>query len=132
MFTPELLALMRSKIPRARWHRVARAVTFTARKPTGVAGQVEAVIAPSIVERVVRSDPVWLPRPDAVRDFGMAGCEEGVLIQIRNILARLQVGQILEIRSTDPGVREDFPAWCRLTAQEYLGAADGRYFVRKR
>jgi hypothetical protein len=29
-------------------------------------------------------------------------------------------------------VHEDFPAWCRMTGQEYLGAWDGRYFVRRR
>ena len=123
---------MRSKITRARWHRVARAVTFTARKPLHGAKRVAATIGPATAGGASEAGHVALPQPDAVRDFGAAGCEEGVLIQIRNALARLRVGQILEIRSTAFGVREDFPAWCRLTAQEYLGAADGRYFVRKR
>jgi tRNA 2-thiouridine synthesizing protein A len=123
---------MRGKIPRVRWHRVARAVTFTARKPGHDAGRVADTTGSATAGGAPEAGHVALPQPDAVRDFGAAGCEEGVLIQIRNALARLQVGQILEIRSTDPGAREDFPAWCRLTAQEYLGAADSRYFVRKR
>jgi TusA-related sulfurtransferase len=31
------------------------------------------------------------------------------------------IGQILEVVSTDEGIREDMPAWCRQTGQEYLG-----------
>jgi hypothetical protein len=121
---------MRRTIPRAKWDRVARSVVFTARKPPGGGGpaapQKRAAPAPS-------AEPLdAMPRAAVMRDFGAAGCEEGVLIKIRNLLAQLEAGEILEVRSTDPGVHEDFPAWCRMTGQEYLGAWDGRYFVRRR
>ena len=40
LFTPELLELMRSTIPHARWNRIARSVIFTARKPGATAEEV--------------------------------------------------------------------------------------------
>ena len=135
VFTSELLELMRRLIPRERWTRVARSVIFVARKASVPAGQVrrappsESTPAEGTVEH---DDTMGLPRPDAMWDFGAAGCEEGVLLRIRNLLAGLAPGQILEIRSMDPGVREDLPAWCRMTAQEYLGASGSRYFVKRR
>lgn len=33
----------------------------------------------------------------------------------------MKVGQILEVISTDEGIKEDIPAWCRLAGYEYLG-----------
>ena len=35
-------------------------------------------------------------------------------------IKRLGPGDILEVRSIDPGVREDLPAWCRMTGHELL------------
>jgi tRNA 2-thiouridine synthesizing protein A len=50
-------------------------------------------------------------------------------------MKRLESGAILEVRSTDPGVREDLPAWCRMTGNTLLAGQEGesgnRYFVRK-
>src|SRR6266702_2329086 len=44
-------------------------------------------------------------------------------------------GAVLEVRSTDPGVREDLPAWCRMTGNALLAEQEGeqrnRYFLRK-
>jgi tRNA 2-thiouridine synthesizing protein A len=56
----------------------------------------------------------------------------GATLQARNLVATLEAGQVLEIRTTDPGSRQDVPAWCRMTGNEFLGAAGHRYFVRKR
>jgi len=33
----------------------------------------------------------------------------------------MKAGQVLEIVSTDVGIKEDMPAWCRQTGNEYLG-----------
>jgi TusA-related sulfurtransferase len=45
-------------------------------------------------------------------------------------------GAVLEIRSTDPGVAADLPAWCRMVGHSYLGGGagvyHGRYFVRRK
>lgn len=68
----------------------------------------------------------------ALLDGGSAGCEEGLATMVRESLASLVPGQVLEIRSTNPGVREDLPAWCRASGHEYLGSKGTRYFVRKR
>ena len=73
-----------------------------------------------------------LPRADALCDLGDGGCEAGTLLKVRGAVASLAAGQVLELRSTNPIMQDDVPAWCRMTGHEYLGAAGSRYFVRKR
>lgn len=71
----------------------------------------------------------------AICDGGDQGCGGGLLILILQAMKRLESGNILEIRSTDSGVREDLPAWCRMTGNTLLAGQEGeqrnRYFVRK-
>ncbi len=55
------------------------------------------------------------PEPAARFDGGNLDCGSGLLLQIRRHIDPLQPGEILEIRSTEPSVSEDLPAWCRLT-----------------
>lgn len=43
------------------------------------------------------------------------------IIQTEKKLREMKVGEVLEVISTDKGIKEDMPAWCRLTGQEYLG-----------
>jgi tRNA 2-thiouridine synthesizing protein A len=43
------------------------------------------------------------------------------IIQSAKKIKEMELGQILEIVSTDAGIKEDMPAWCRQTGQEYLG-----------
>lgn len=51
------------------------------------------------------------------------------IIQTARKIKELEIGQVLEIVSTDEGIREDMPAWCRQTGQEYLGLEeDGDIF----
>jgi len=58
------------------------------------------------------------------------------IIQTAKKMKELEVGQVLEVISTDEGIAKDMPAWCQMTGQEYLGLEkDGdvfRVFVRKR
>lgn len=105
---------MRRVLPRERWGRIGRVVIFAARKP--VAG----------------ASARGLPAPDAMWDFGGAGCEEGALLKLRALMGALEPGQVLEVRSTDPAAREDVPAWCRMNGHEYLGSDGTRHFLRKR
>lgn len=53
------------------------------------------------------------------------------IIKTAQKMKDLQVGEVLEILATDPGIREDMPAWCRATGNEYLGLEerDGEYRV---
>jgi len=57
------------------------------------------------------------------------------IIQTAKKFKGMKVGEVLEVLSTDQGIREDMPAWCRTTGQEYLGSEeDGeviRVYVRK-
>jgi TusA-related sulfurtransferase len=57
------------------------------------------------------------------------------IIQTAKKIKELKVGEVLEVVSTDEGIRGDMPAWCKMTGQEYLGLEkDGdiyRVFVRK-
>jgi TusA-related sulfurtransferase len=51
------------------------------------------------------------------------------IIQTAKKIKELEMGQVLEVVSTDEGIREDMPAWCRQTGQEYLGLEeDGDIF----
>src|SRR5215469_13778234 len=73
--------------------------------------------------------------PDSVVDGGNLDCGSGLLLIIRRAMNQLEQGQVLEIDSTEISVRDDLPAWCRLTKNEYLTALDGgdriKYLVRK-
>lgn len=56
------------------------------------------------------------------------------IIETAKKLKELKPGQILEVISTDPGIKEDMPSWCRLTGQEFLGSEEGeviKVYVRK-
>jgi 5-methyltetrahydropteroyltriglutamate--homocysteine methyltransferase len=68
-------------------------------------------------------------------DGGDQGCGGGLLMLMLQAMKRLEPGAVLEVRSTDPGVREDLPAWCRMTGNELLAEQEGeqrnRYFIRK-
>ncbi len=43
------------------------------------------------------------------------------IIQTAQRIKKMKVGKVLEVVSTDKGIKEDMPAWCRQTGQEYLG-----------
>jgi len=70
-----------------------------------------------------------------VIDGGDQGCGGGLLSLMVQALKRLSSGEVMEVRSTDAGVREDLPAWCRMTDHTLVaaqrGAQGNRYFVRK-
>jgi uncharacterized OsmC-like protein/TusA-related sulfurtransferase len=73
--------------------------------------------------------------PDVVCDGGNLDCGSGLLLIIRKAAHQVPVGGVLEIRSTEISVREDLPAWCRMTNNPYLGwapaANHNKYFVRR-
>jgi len=57
------------------------------------------------------------------------------IIQTAQKMKEMKVGEVLEIISTDKGIEEDMPAWCRQTGQEFLAAeVEGdllKVYVRK-
>ena len=73
--------------------------------------------------------------PNAVCDGGNLDCGSGLLLLIRKAMNEVSPGDVLEIRSTEISVREDLPAWCRMTKNPYLGwrptPVDNQYYVRR-
>ena len=69
------------------------------------------------------------PAPNAVCDGGDLDCGSGLLLIIRNAMAPLDAGGVLEVRSRERSVREDLPAWCRMVGHTLLGTqeVDGGY-----
>lgn len=50
-------------------------------------------------------------------------------------IKELKIGQVLEVLADDEGIKEDMPAWCKSTGNDYLGLErDGdvyKVYVRK-
>jgi TusA-related sulfurtransferase len=62
-------------------------------------------------------------------------CPKPVLMSKKTI-GKMEVGQVLEILTTDPGSKRDIPAWANLTGQELISAEDSsqnefRFIVKK-
>ena len=58
------------------------------------------------------------------------------VIELARHLGDVEVGELLAVVARDPAAAVDVPAWCRMKAQDYVGAdtaADGapRYVVRR-
>ncbi|MGC9667244.1 sulfurtransferase TusA family protein [Planosporangium sp. 12N6] len=53
------------------------------------------------------------------------------VIALARRLPEVAVGAVLRVLADDPAAAVDIPAWCRMRGQEYLGAADGGYDVRR-
>lgn len=74
-------------------------------------------------------------RPDKMLDCTGLLCPIPV-VKSNKALKELQVGQVLEMIATDPGVVPDMEAWARQTRHEILSATtegDGKYrfMIRK-
>ncbi|MCX7975172.1 MAG: sulfurtransferase TusA family protein [Candidatus Aminicenantes bacterium] len=52
------------------------------------------------------------------------------IIETAKKIKELQIGEILEVVSTDPGIKEDMPSWCRLTGHEFLGFEEEGEIIR--
>ncbi len=42
------------------------------------------------------------------------------VIKTQNAIRKLQVGDILTVQATDPGVLHDIPAWCRINGHKVI------------
>ncbi|HEY3284149.1 MAG TPA: sulfurtransferase TusA family protein [Armatimonadota bacterium] len=74
--------------------------------------------------------------PDKTVDARAMACP-GPLLEAKKAIGAVTVGQVLEIQSGDKGSREDIPAWCKKTGQEYLGVVerdgyDSLYVTRRK
>jgi len=46
------------------------------------------------------------------------------IIQTAKKIKEMKRGEVLEVVSTDKGIKEDMPAWCRQTGQEFMGLVE--------
>ncbi len=57
------------------------------------------------------------------------------IIKIAEKLKEMKKGEVLELISTDEGIKEDIVAWCDTTGNEYLGLEETddiiKVFVKK-
>jgi tRNA 2-thiouridine synthesizing protein A len=67
---------------------------------------------------------------DTFFDAGSKGCAEGPMDQIAALMRKLEAGQTLEIRATDPSVSADLSAWCRMTGHTLVEQRQDRYLLR--
>ena len=64
-------------------------------------------------------------------DAGQTGCGQ-LLMNLRITLKDMPPGAVLKVKAYDSGVREDLPAWCRLTGHRLLEAAHPNYLIERR
>ena len=60
----------------------------------------------------------------------------GPLLEAKKAIGSVKVGEVLEILSSDPGTKEDIPAWAGKVGHEYIGHTEDsgydRLFVRRK
>lgn len=71
---------------------------------------------------------------DAVVDAKGMRCPRPI-VEMAKRVRQMASGQVVEVWATDPVARNDIPAWCRKTGNEFLGREDRdgyiSFFVRK-
>lgn len=115
-------------------------VNIWAIKPRGARRTAALDLEPAAQNQPTPAGPTTtatkLPPADEIYDAGSLGCGDGPLTIIAAKLRAMPAGAVLEVRSTDPGVAADLPAWCRMVGHTYLGGGNGthvgRYLVRRK
>ena len=54
-------------------------------------------------------------------DAGDLDCGSGLVLLLRESMAAVPEGAVLEMKSREPTVRDELPPWCRMVGHEYLG-----------
>ena len=82
-------------------------------------------------------DPSRATPPEAQHavDSGDAGCGDVTLI-LRHELKTVEPGAVVAVRSRDPAVADELPAWCRMTGHHFIrtvvvGDAQVHYIRKK-
>jgi TusA-related sulfurtransferase len=73
-------------------------------------------------------------KADKVMDLKGLPCPMPV-VKVSKGIKEIEVGQVLEAQTTDPGSLTDFPAWARTSGNEILGSdQDGdliRFYIKR-
>lgn len=68
-------------------------------------------------------------KPDETLDCRGLSCPMPVL-KTKKAVGKMKSGQILELLSSDPGTKNDLPAFIERSGHEYLGDKDDQGFTR--
>lgn len=72
---------------------------------------------------------------DKVIDARGVACP-GPLLEAKKGIGTVKVEQVVEVKSNDPGSRNDIPVWAKKVGHEYLGVVEGegfdRHFIRRK
>ncbi len=68
-------------------------------------------------------------RPDETLDARGLSCPMPIL-KTKKAIEKMKSGQILEILGTDPGTKNDLPAFAKRAGHEYLGHKEDQGFTR--
>lgn len=98
----------------------------------GVDKQASAAFASPPPRIAAGEDATSILDADFFYDSGSKGCGEGPLDEIAGKLRKMQPGQTLEVRATDPSVAVDLPAWCRMTGNALVVQQDDRYLIQRK
>lgn len=104
-------------------------ITFRARKPASQEEQ--AALAALTCYLSQEAAPTSLFGAAFFYDAGDAGCAFGPLNEIAALMRRMNPGQTLEVRATDPTVAVDLPAWCRLVGHRLIAREGHRYLIER-
>ena len=52
------------------------------------------------------------------------------IIQTAQKIKEMKIGEVLEVTSTDQGIKEDMPSWSRQTGQKFLGLEEEGEIIR--
>lgn len=77
---------------------------------------------------------------ETVKADAVLNCEgelcPGPVIKVSRAIKGLQVGQVLEVRATDPGSLPDIEAWARQTGQELVATHEANgvftFYLRRK
>ncbi len=126
LFTPDLLAVMRTAIPPERQPVIATAITVTARRPLQDAAEPVVVASPP-----VRNEPVPVPvltimENEEIREFsiGDRACGDGVSRDLRAWWAACPPGTRTLVSMTDPSTKADVPPLARMLGHTVEGAIE--------
>ncbi len=57
------------------------------------------------------------------------------ILKLAKAMKALDSGKVLELLGTDPGSKNDIPAWCEKTGNEFLGMEDeagvNKFYIKK-
>jgi len=57
------------------------------------------------------------------------------IIKTAEKMKEIKLGEVLEVTADDAGIKEDMPAWCKATGNEFLGLEESkgeyRVYIRK-